>query len=120
MPRLTYEEARKVFKYDPETGHLYWKLCGRKRTLSTPAGHAGLKTSNGGGYRRVWYNGHKYLVHRIIWLIVTGDWPQYQIDHINGNRRDNRFENLRDVTGLINTRHYFEVQRHANTRQSSI
>jgi hypothetical protein len=116
MSKLTYEEAHRIFRYDPETGCLFWKGCGRKRTLGKPVGSAGFKHSNGGGYRRVWYNGYKYLVHRIIWLMQTGNWPEYQIDHINGNRYDNRFENLRDVTGLINTQHYFRVQRYANIK----
>ena len=39
-----------------------------------------------------------FMVHRIVWLLNTGDWPTNTIDHVNRNPLDNRFENLRDVT----------------------
>lgn len=46
---------------------------------------------------------HKeYLAHRV-WLLKTGKWPKGEIDHINGNTFDNRFENLREVTNQENT-----------------
>lgn len=54
-------------------------------------------------YWRVRYNGKGYLAHRLVWLHETGTWPTGQIDHINGNRADNRFTNLREVTHLQNS-----------------
>jgi hypothetical protein len=108
MTKLTCEEAHEVFRLDPETGHIYWRRCGRKRTLGKPVGHAGKYNGySGQGYRRVWYDGHKYLVHRIIWLMVTGVWPLGQIDHIDGNKRNNKPSNLRDVTPAQNTSAYW-------------
>jgi hypothetical protein len=40
--------------------------------------------------------------HRFIWAIVTGEWPKNEIDHINGDSSDNRWENLRDITRTQN------------------
>ena len=56
-----------------------------------------------------------YKCHRLAWLYITGNWPIGQIDHKNGNRSDNRFDNLRDVAKQQNT----ENQRKAQRRNKS-
>jgi len=43
-----------------------------------------------------------YLVHRIVWLLHTGQWPKHSIDHIDGNPLNNCPENLRDVPHKTN------------------
>lgn len=48
-----------------------------------------------------------------MWLYVTGNWPENQIDHLNHKRRDNRFENLRDVNNQIN--HFNRPMQASNT-----
>lgn len=50
------------------------------------------------GYRQIGVGGRVYLAHRLIWAYVTGVWPTTLIDHINGNRDDNRWDNLREAT----------------------
>lgn len=70
---------------------------------------AGIKRKTAGnidkeGYRRIKINGELYPVSRLAWFYMEGYWPEYQIDHINRVKDDNRWENLRHVSGLCNTR----------------
>jgi len=55
------------------------------------------------GYFEVGHKGKRYLAHRVIWLLITGADPgEYQIDHKDGNRANNKFENLRLATSSQN------------------
>ena len=60
--------------------------------------------ANSGGYKIGVIFGVKYKAHRVIWAIVHGEWPQGEIDHINGDPADNRIQNLRVVTRIQNMR----------------
>ena len=87
--------ARKYFTYSPENGELRWAI------RSSPAAAVGdLITSRTvrGNYLKVQFNGKYYTAHRIIWLMVYGEWPRDQIDHVNGDGGDNRLCNLREAT----------------------
>ena len=55
------------------------------------------------GYRHIWLGQHgRHKAHRLAWLYVTGAWPTKDIDHINGVRDDNRWENLREASASEN------------------
>jgi HNH endonuclease len=62
--------------------------------------HAGkpVGTWTTNGYLYVGYRGSKLRAHRVVWALAHGRWPVEDIDHINGDRSDNRLENLREVT----------------------
>lgn len=91
---LSADEARNLFSYDKETGDLRWKVrLGQNRPIGSLAG-----SINGQGYREVMVRRKTYQVSRIIWLIVTGREPHGQIDHIDMNRSNNKWNNLRDAT----------------------
>ena len=50
------------------------------------------------GYYQINIFGRPYAVHRLIFLYMTGSFPKHDVDHINGDRTDNRWVNLREVT----------------------
>jgi hypothetical protein len=94
---LTAEEVRALLRYDPETGALYWRTTGRGRRLDCKAGSLDRH-----GYLQTRVNGRIYFNHRLVWLYVRGAWPEQVIDHIDGDVRNNRIENLRDVSRKAN------------------
>lgn len=96
---LTYEQAAELLTYDSETGLLRWNKSGLKRTKGKIAGHTDRT-----GYTRIMINYKMYLAHRLIWLLVYKQWPVSDLDHIDRNPRNNRIENLREVTHLENMR----------------
>lgn len=55
-----------------------------------------------GGYRTVYVDGKLRLAHRVIWKMTHGEDPKLFLDHINGDIRDNRPENLREVSHTQN------------------
>lgn len=113
MADLTQTRAMEYFNYDPATGDMIYKrrpdheftpmtLARHKKRVGTVAGCA-----NSDGYIKIFIDGQYYRAHRVAWLIVQGEMPKYpkfEIDHINGNRADNRFCNLRKVTKSGNQR----------------
>jgi hypothetical protein len=103
---VSAEHARSILDYDPGTGIFTWK----KRAGKTPDDNR-WNTRNAcneagathcGGYREICINGNRFLSHRLAWLIDTGEWPKDQIDHIDGDRSNNRRLNLRQATDSDN------------------
>jgi hypothetical protein len=88
---LTYEELRRRFYYDPETG-IFTRL-GSKRKVGC-VNMAGYLTI----FVRIRGNKRSYGAHRLAWFYVFGRWPKNEIDHRNNNRLDNRIANLREAT----------------------
>ncbi len=86
---LDYRDGKLFWLVNPSTGVKAGQEAGAVHLL---------------GYGRLQIGGRFMTSHRIIWLMHYGEWPVDEIDHINGNRAENRIENLREVSHLENMR----------------
>lgn len=94
---VSADEVRSVLDYDAKSGELTWRAYVGKSIK--PGQKAGCKHERRGTSEAViGYKGRLYQLHRIAWLHYYGSWPTGVIDHINGDRSDNRIENLRDCS----------------------
>lgn len=113
----TPHELRQLLRYEPTTGMLFWRVRGPEwfdhewpesfaegwnarfageEAVACVDSSSGYKT---GSILRV-----RVKAHRVVWAMCRGDWPHGVIDHINGDKTDNRIENLRDTNHIINGR----------------
>jgi hypothetical protein len=91
---ITAERLREVLIYSPETGEFRWRVqTSNAAKLDKPAGSLNKII----GYRQVSVDGRRYLAHRLAFLWITGRWPTELIDHRNGNRDDNSWNNIREA-----------------------
>ena len=106
---LTCDEVAERLLYDPQTGFLIWKprTRGDTRWNIRFAGKRAGCLDPIKGYRTLSLNGVSYHEHRLVWMLVNRTTPPVMIDHVDGDRTNNRIENLRAATcsqNLANSR----------------
>jgi hypothetical protein len=107
---LTIERLKDLLHYDPETGIFTWKVARSGTSIGQIAG-----STNGDGYDQTQIDSVAHKNHRLAWFYMTGEWPEHTIDHIDCDRRNNRFANLRHATRVEN----MQNQRTAHSNNSS-
>tara|TARA_R110002051_G_scaffold316556_1_gene396316 strand:- start:4763 stop:5386 length:624 start_codon:yes stop_codon:yes gene_type:complete len=112
---LALAGAAAFVDYDGEAGTFIWRergreafssLCAWRSWNAKFAGKPAFTSTNAEGYAvgRIW--GVRVKAHRLAWFLTHGRWPEF-IDHIDGDRANNRVANLREVTRAENTRNAF-------------
>lgn len=96
LNNLTQKRLKVLLTYNPETGIF------KRNITSGGKVKGGVAGSKSNGYNRISIDGSTYMAHRLAFLYMEGYWPEYQIDHINRKRNDNRWQNLRHVTRSCN------------------
>lgn len=101
---LDHTEIRRIMDFDAETGVFRWRhRADRDHSWNMRHGGEEVGALFTNGYRYVNLHGRVMLLHRLAWLWMTGSSPEGQIDHINGDRADNRWSNLRLATQRQNS-----------------
>lgn len=108
------EELRRLFDYEPDTGILRWKYVRPRAYRIKLGGTAGTVTDR--GYLHIGIARRNYLAHRVIWKWMTGNDPVDQIDHIDGDRLNNRWSNLRQAT---NGQNRWNIRRQKNNKSGT-
>lgn len=86
---LTQKRLREILTYDPVTGIFTFAKGKRKGKIAGTA-------HDPRGFQKVQIDNERYLLHRLAWLWMTGTMPRWSVEHINGDRSDNRWSNLRE------------------------
>lgn len=96
--KINQKLLHKYFIYNIETGIVTCKLPQHKHQINGVIGYMGNT-----GYLLTGLGKNTYLLHRLIWLYMTNHMPE-QVDHINHNKLDNRWTNLREVSNTDNSK----------------
>lgn len=105
--RATHDRVRSVLHYEPGTGVFTWLIT--KGPRARVGAVAGSPTPR--GYWTIKLDGRSYQAHNLAWFYVTGEWPEHEVDHIDGDPLNNAFTNLRDEPHGVNVRNVVAPNR---------
>ena len=100
---------KKSVIYSPDTGRFVWlskpdTSRENRRWNTRYSGTPAIESLTRRGYLCGRFMGKSILAHRLVWAFEVGNLPEFGIDHVNGCKTDNRFDNLRDVNQLMNNK----------------
>ena len=100
----TPNRLNETLRYEPDLGKLFWlPRIQRNGSVFRLAGKEAFTAFTANGYKQGAVDGHNLYAHRVIVAMSIGEWPE-AVDHINGDRADNRIINLRAVTSAENAK----------------
>jgi hypothetical protein len=108
----TFKQVDDVLHYDDDTGLLIRK---RRTSKSVYVGDI-AGTTRVDDYIVVRVNGRMHKAHHVVWLLKTQNWPNGNLDHIDGDISNNRIENLREADHRMNARN----QKLRSTNKSGV
>lgn len=121
---ISHQYVKECINYNPNTGIVTWKVrpsCHFKNSRSQKIWNSRFSGKNTGtplsrnktGITHLVFglNSKVFFLHRVIWLLVYGAWPENQIDHCYGDGTNNKLSNLRDVSPSQNNKNQ---PRHSN------
>lgn len=94
---ITQERLKELLDYSPDTGLFYWRVSRSGVKASRSAGH---KTAQ--GYIRITIEGRRYLAHVLAVLLMTGSFPEAEVDHRDLDTENNAWKNLRVANRSLN------------------
>lgn len=114
---ITQEFLRQLLHYDPSSGMLTWKARSpamfvadarwsseaKSRQWNAKYANGPAGGLDGKGYVRIRIGGFRFRAHRLIWRMMKGTWPRSEVDHRDGDRQNNRLDNLREATSAQNS-----------------
>lgn len=115
MAKPTFTDLWELLNYDFETGKLWWKPRDRKWFKSVGSWKAwnshyankeAFTYTHVGGYKHGLILRKQYKAHQVTWAMCFGEWPVFNIDHIDGDTANNKIENLRHVSHAENMKNY--------------
>lgn len=108
---ITVDRLKECLAYNQETGVFVWKNPRKHSLKGAQAGRAHKKR----GYREIYIFGRLHYAHRLAWLYMTGEMPKKLIDHIDHNKDNNSWPNLREVDYSVNGKHRAGAQSNSKT-----